>query len=250
MSITNRGFLRVAIDFFLKIHYLALFYAFIMVPLGVIGGFIGMYITYPFILPAILVPIGPLSICVHGMYPPYGLYSLLSHPYLNPLHAIAVVVALKCIVYMFLRGRRLHKYSAILLLLAVAFTMGAIVLVALVLVYSAYFLYWEHFIAFIRSYLSITILMDLTVLSYVKYKDVVCGKASRVWMPVLVFLWSFLIWLPAIVDAGEWLYWMKSMFYPMPPIVVIALWIALTVLQLVVALEYYVLSRRSRILLH
>ncbi len=228
------------LKFFFKIHYLAFLYAFLIVPLAIMGGFFGAFIAYPFILFALLIPIGPISICVSGTRFLYSLF----YPDHNPLLSIALAIALKCNIYIFLRRSKLLNYSAISLLLIITFIIGMIIPGLLILINTTSIPDLENFIVFINKFLPLTISMDLTVLSYVKYRDAINGTASKTWIPILAILWSSAIWLPTTINPGEWPDWIEHIFHPIPLATIITIWITITVAQLVVHIKYYLLARK------
>ena len=165
--------------FFFKAHYVALFYAFLIVPSAILGGFAGLLISYPFILLALFAPIGPVSIALEGLH----LCTLLPSPLLppefypgyNPLLVIIIVISFKFPIYVYLRRTKVAGKSTPLIL-SIA-TLATCIISTLA---------WWH-IAVIPASLAVTISMDLTVFSYVKYRDALNGMASRKWLLVLLY---------------------------------------------------------------
>ncbi len=215
------------IEFFLKIHYVALFYAFFVVPLAILGGSLGAFLTGPFVSLALLVPLGPISISVYGMH---FLFSLFSQ-YNNLFWAITVAIIIKFITYVFLRRSKLLNYSIILVLLIIALTTCVLSTLAR-----------GNLIAF--SYgLLLTVSMDLVVFSYVKFRDATNGIASRKWIPILTILWSLMIWISIITNTGVWLNWLRTMFNPISPTIIIDIWIIITVVQVLFSIKYYYVTK-------
>ncbi len=218
--------------FFFKVHYIALFYAFLIVPLNILGGFVGMFIAYPFILLAFFAPIGPISITLHPvlscMYLIYGLLFPGFPLNYSELLIIVVVMVFKLFIYMLLRRTRIASYSTPLLLS-----------IATLVTCTISTLFWRDIAALVASLIT-TLSMDLTVLSYVKYRDAVNGIASRVWIPILATLWSSSIWVPVIAYTKEWLDWIEQLFHPIPIAIIIAVWATITIVQLALATEYYI----------
>ncbi len=218
--------------FFFKVHYIALFYAFLIVPLAILGGFVGAFISHPFILLALFAPIGPISITLHPvlscMYPIYWFPSPGLPLNYSELLIIVVVMVFKLFIYMLLRGTKVVGKSTLLILSMATLITCTISTLA-----------WRDIAALVASLIT-TLSMDLTVLSYVKYRDAVNGIASRVWIPILATLWSSSIWVPVIAYTKEWLDWIKQLFHPIPIAIIIAVWATITIVQLALVTEYYI----------
>ncbi len=227
----NKNIVYRSLRFFFRVHYLALFYAFLIVPLAILGGIVGKFIAYPFILLAFFTPIGPISIAVQGIHL-YGLLPPEFSPSYNPLLIIADAMVFKLFIYMLLRRTRIASYSTPLILS-----------VATLITCTISTLVWRHIDALVASLVT-TLSMDLTVLSYVKYRDAVNGIASRGWIPILVILWSSAIWLPMVEYSREWLNWIEHLFHPIPLTIVIAIWITITVFQIIFSIEYYHITKK------
>ena len=239
----NKNIVYRSLVFFFKAHYIALFYAFLIVPLNILGGFVGMFIAYPFILLAFFAPIGPISIAVHlllsCMYLIYGLLFPGFPLNYNPLLIVVAVLVFKLFIYMLLRGTRIASYSTPLLLS-----------IATLVTCTISTLFWRDIVALaslvdiVIDSLVTTLSMDLTVLSYVKYRDAVNGIASKVWIPILATLWSSSIWVPVIAYTKEWLDWIKQLFHPIPIAIIMAVWITITVFQIIFSIEYYRIAEK------
>ncbi len=226
----NNNIVYRSLRFFFKVHYIALFYVFLIVPLAILGGFAGLFISYPFIILAFFAPIGPISFAFEGIY----LYTLLPpefSPSYNPSLIITIIVGFKFFIYVYLRRTKIANYPTPLILS-----------IATIITCAIPILFWWRIVGFavnlLITSLVITISMDLTVLSYVKYRDALNGIASKEWILVLPILWSLMIWSPTMYSR-EWLDWIKHMFSPIPIAIIIALWTAITVVQLALAIKYY-----------
>ncbi len=216
--------------FFFKVHFIALFYAFLIVPLAILGGFVGLFISYPFILLALFAPIGPISFALEGIY----LYTLLPPEFsssYNPPLIIIIVIGFKFFIYVYLRRTKIANYPTPLILSIATLITCAIPI-----------LFWWRIVGFVAGLLItslvVTISMDLVVFSYVKYRDALNGMASREWILVLPILWALMIWSP-MIHSREWLDWMEHMFSPIPITTIIAVWTTITVVQLALAIKYY-----------
>ncbi len=225
MKISNTFYIYV-INFFLKLHYLAMFYTFFVVPLFILGGYLGKFITFPFILMVFLAPIGPTSTVIQGIY----LYMLLPpefSPRYNPLLYVTVITVFKIPIYAFLKRTIIINHSTSLVLLIIT-----------LITCSISTLVWRHIAALVAS-LVVTVSMDLVVFSYVKFRDATNGIASRKWIPILTILWSLAIWLPVIISPKGWFRWIRVLFPSLPLVVIIAIWATITIVQVLFSIKYY-----------
>ncbi len=179
---------------------------------------------------ALFAPIGPISIALEGvrlctLLPP-PLLPLEFSPGYNPLLVIIIVISFKFLIYVYLRRTKVAGKSTPLIL-SIA-TLATCIISTLA--------WW--YIAVLPASLVVTISMDLTVFSYVKYRDALNGMASREWILVLPILWSLMIWSP-IIYSRKWLDWIEHMFSPIPIAIIIAVWTTITIVQLALAIKYY-----------
>ncbi len=206
-------------------------------------------LVYPFALFLLLAPIGPLSFILLSLYLFYFVFNLLNpYPIYYPLYVIAIIVIiiLKFFIYRSLRGTKIVKFSSpliliivtlVIYLLTVLFWSGAIIINIFSFLETCY-----H--ALVASLIA-TLFIDLTVFSYIKYRDSIKNKAYRKWVPILAVLWSFMAWLPVILTPKEWLRTIEILFYPTPLTTIMCIWATITILQTTIATIYYILLHET-----
>jgi len=197
MGFTGK-FLDFFTNLFIGLHWVALLYA-VIAP-GLAAGIIGTYITAPLFIPAFLASIGSLSLVTHGVLLILILISSFSpYPQSTPLYRLSVIVALialKALIYLAVRRNRVRGVSAVLPPLAyfsVLLLVEAVVLLALPGLIPEPVL--EELMAILLIALVYTVPIDLVTFSYVKFRDAVKGAEPRMWIPVLVALWTAMPWL-------------------------------------------------------
>jgi len=218
-----------ATNFFLKLHYVALFYAFIDVL--AIMGYIGIYIAFPFSVLAFFIPIGSTALTspylalfiLYGVLPRLPIYILIS-----------IAITLKLILYMNLRGAQISRYSVVKVLLLATITIQ----LYSILIYESMAL---SIVSAITVGILVSIPMDLAIFSYVRYRDAVSGKASRAWIVALPALWSLTLWLPLLLQLS-----MNSglTLSPIKTVVLYTSWTMITVTQLTLHIKYYYITQK------
>jgi len=213
-------------NIFLGLHWIAALYA-ILAP-GLIVPVVAAFILGPLYVPAFLIPVGPLSIVVNAIIPFFGV---------SPLPAIPAYIALKVLVYLAIRRNRMLGASAVLvpliyfLLLLIVAAATLLSLPGLIPGLSAL----DRFLTGLVIALRGSTPMDLTTLSYVKFRDAVRGAESKLWIPALVALWVSMLWLLSAMGIPQ--PWLIPALWNA---VITCLWIAVTAIQLLyVALYIY-----------
>jgi len=202
-------FLKSLTDLFLGLHWIAVFYA-VMEPMILIYGFWVYYVVGFLLIPLFFAPAGPLSLTL------FDLYGLMAPAYLVAPEAhlllvlgVAVgIVILKFFIYSAVRRNRvlgvsaarlLFAYTAAVLLILISIMLG------LLLPYLPYSLRTlSGMIRLLTTFLVYTVPMDLTIFSYVKFRDAVRGAEPRLWIPVLAALWTAVPSLTFVVIILRW----------------------------------------------
>ena len=212
---------------------------------------VGVYFVYPFLVLGFIVPLGPISIAVQGAGFIFGFVGLLSevfrihYPY-SWVVAAVLAAALKCVIYLLLRRSRLLNRSAISVLFIATLILLTATLVGCVVIHC-YIIYavWGCISTALVRALIITVPIDLTLLSYTKYRDAINNTAHKYWIPALTTLWSITIWLPAMISPDYWWDFIRSSYYSISPNIVIGIWITITIIQILFAIKYYYIAKKT-----
>jgi len=184
--------------FFLVLHWVALLYA-VVAPILLWVPVI-YYAVGAFYVPPALAPVEPLSLEL------LDLLGLAIPPHLtgsHPLLALGVlmgIVLLKLLIYSALGKNRVHGVPVAWI--PAAYTVIALLVVASILLSSTSLMSLKWILALLLAAPVYTVPMDLVVFSYVKFRNAVKRDEPRMWIPVLVALWTAIPWLTlAIIIA-------------------------------------------------
>ncbi len=189
------------------------------------------------------VPIGPLPLGFLPIYFSYlGSNIVLTHGVHNVLVAVAILVILgvfKIIILRYSKNRKIMNYSLLKLqliifaiiciegLLSTHFTSIAPREIISEIIYSIYLL------------LSITLPVDVVLLSYTLYRDaVIQDRTMKKYVVIIPSLWLIILWINAIPPSKI----AESLIRPnnnVSILIMIISWILITVLELIVHIGYY-----------
>ena len=220
--------------FFLGLHYIAFIYAFVLIPLTAGGGAYSVF-GYLYVLLIAFIPIGPLPLCMHIVM----LLVRLLQCYMGYAFLIATaIIAFKCVMYFLLRRYRVYGFSAVFVAASATFIIFLFTVGAAAMVGGPP----EFIVRVVITYSLIsTIPIELTLFSYVKYRDAVNGRAPKIWVPSLTILWVTVLWLSMIYYAFKppTIYGIYNvLFQP----VTVSIWVAISIIQVLFSILYYVRS--------
>ncbi|WFO75191.1 hypothetical protein J4526_08995 [Desulfurococcaceae archaeon MEX13E-LK6-19] len=207
------------------------------------------YFVLPLLCLLFFFPIGslsfPLSFLILSHMMLFGLFPHFSFMLSNTM-MIAVIVALfsvalilKFAVHRSLKRHKLGNYPAsiIVVLTTLLFSLITSIVAKIIAPYLDVIAIAELTSVLLFNSLSI----DLTVFSYVKYRDAIKGIISRVWVSWLAILWSTVLWMP----YGMYLvlFFSPSIYitieWDIYGVLMTIAWIAVTVLQITYAIISY-----------
>ncbi len=240
-------FLNNLTDFYLKVHYVTSIYFFIM-PFIILSP-LAAYFVLPLLCLLFFFPIGslsfPLSFLILSHMMLYGLFPHFSFMLPNTM-IIAVIITvfsmtlvLKFVMYRSLKRHKLGNYPAsiIVILTTLLFSLITSIIAKIIAPYLNVIAIAKLTSVLLFNSLSI----DLTVFSYVKYRDAIKGMIPRVWISLLAILWSTILWMP----YGMYLvlFFSPSIYITIEwniySILMTITWIAVTALQITYAIVFY-----------
>ena len=229
--------------FFISLYYLVILYVIVFSLLIIPITYLSLYISYYYDILVEYVPIGPLPL---GFLPAYFSYLgsniMLTHGVYNVLIALAILVILgvfKIIVLKYSKDRKIMNYSLLklqLIIFAIVCIEGLLCThdtlitsseIISVIIYSIF------------SLLSITLPVDVVLLSYTLYRDaVIQDRKMKKYVVIIPSLWLIILWINVIPPSKI----AESLIRPnsnMSILIMIISWILITVLELIVHIGYY-----------
>ncbi|WFO75187.1 hypothetical protein J4526_08975 [Desulfurococcaceae archaeon MEX13E-LK6-19] len=218
--------------FFLRLHYVMLL---LVLHLMLVLLFPALaFIPIPIYPIVIVFPLGPLSLlhtsALIMMYCSNGVWVF---------SKIVFLIILKALIYLSLRNSKLLGYSTAKVLIA-----ASSVVISIFIITTIYCCYTTSFRTIINHLLfgiAITLHLDLSTFSYVKFRDSVRGDASPAWIPVLVSLWTISPWLTGLLGCFT-----LFIFNGIPILMIIL--IITTFIHLLYLLYYYRVSPFKQII--
>ncbi|WFO75189.1 hypothetical protein J4526_08985 [Desulfurococcaceae archaeon MEX13E-LK6-19] len=121
---------------------------------------------------------------------------------------LILTVMMKAIICYLVKGSKIRRWSApAFLLIATLYTIPSIMSIEATL-YHVY-----HLITTATGALIISVGFDLAVFSYIKYRSVLNGTASPLWLIVLPLLWSISAFPFSITPTGSFLWHILMMLF-------------------------------------